>query len=138
MKFKQKIYILPWYLSWYARGMTIGTRIYIRKDIYNDLKSSSPNHQSVGILVHEQTHVKRIKKAGSIKFGIKYWTNREYRYQEEKAAIKEQMKYLKSVGEKHDYKRQAKNLAGKYYLWCVSKPRAIKELEEMWKEICSF
>ena len=62
------------YLPWLSRqdGSTILNTIYLRNEIFEDLKNLHPNPTSIAVLEHEITHYKRIKQQGNINFSIKY------------------------------------------------------------------
>jgi hypothetical protein len=117
------------------RGATIGSSIFLRPDIFKDLSGESPKPENVGVLIHEQTHVERIRKYNLFLWGIKFWLNPKFRFREEMEATRQHMKYLKKMGEKFDIEKRARALSGPVYLWCVSYDRAKKELEKMWGEI---
>jgi K+/H+ antiporter YhaU regulatory subunit KhtT len=118
-----------------VRGLLFLNRIYLRSDIYDDVHSSSPSVMNISVLVHEQTHYERMQKQGMLRFGIKYLFSSKARFEEELAAIVEQMKYLKSKGEQYDIERTAKALASVYYLWCTSYQSAVQRLTVEWDDI---
>lgn len=117
------------------RGFTIGSLIFFRPEIYRDLKSKNPKSENVGILIHEQTHVERIKKSNWVLWGIRYWADPKFRFHEEMEATKAHMKYLKKRGVKFDIEKRARALSGWLYFWPVSYGKAKDELEKMWGEI---
>ena len=116
------------------RGLAFSNRIYLRKAIYEDLISKYPKIENIGILIHEEEHVKRIKKVGAWKFGLKFWLNRNFRFSEEIVANKTQFAYLKKYGGRFDMEKRARQLSGPPYLWCVSYEKAKKELRRVWEE----
>ena len=114
---------------------SIGPFIFIPLNIYNDLKSKKPNPKHIALLIHEETHRKRQKKIGFIKFGIKYIFDSKFRFNEELLAVKEGMKYLKKNKIPFNFDKNAKFLSSYVYLWPVSKKYAEKELEKVWNEL---
>src|SRR4051794_40752387 len=71
-----------WKLPWLRRqhGTTIFSTIYLRPDIFKELQSSSPSALAIRTLMHEETHVNRIKKTGSFLFGLRYFLLPRFRY----------------------------------------------------------
>jgi len=106
-------------------------RIFLRTKQYRDYLSGDPKPETIAVLEHEYTHFKRL--GSNIRSGIKYWINREFRFQEELAAIRQQMKILKQNGKVFDTKKRAKALSGIGYLWCTNYETAKKKLDKMWK-----
>jgi hypothetical protein len=125
------------YLLYFSkvRGLLFITTIYLRADIYDDLYSTDPKAHSVGILIHEQTHFNRMQQQGMVKFGMKYLFSAKGRFEEELAAISEQMKYLKKNGEKYDIERMSGALSSWYYLWSAPYDIAYSRLSEQWNSI---
>lgn len=126
-------YVKPIPFSFYGvpPGFAFLDKVYLRKDIYEDLLSHKPSPQSVGYLIHEQTHRKRIGKS----MFITYWLNPNLRFQEELAADKERFRYLKKHNVKFDFDKRAKDLSGISYLWCTSYKNAVEELKKVWKQV---
>lgn len=119
-----------------ARGLLFLNSIYLRSDIYDDVYSSdNPHPENVSVLIHEQTHLNRMRSMGMIRFGIKYIFSPEGRFEEELVAIKEQMKHLKKHDLNYDIERTAKALSGWAYLWCTTYDKAYKELLIRWSEV---
>jgi hypothetical protein len=118
-----------------VRGLLFLKTIYLRADIYDDLYSADPKPHSIGILIHEQTHFNRMQQQGMLKFGMKYVFSAGGRFEEELAAIFEQMKYLKKNGEKYDIERGAGALSSWYYLWSAPYDIAYGRLSEQWNSI---
>lgn len=107
----------------------------MQPDIYQDLKSNNPNPESIGVLIHEQTHVKRNQELGVLKFGVKYIFSPKFRFNEELIATKAQFRFYKQNKIKPDIKKRAKALSGWVYFWPVSYDYAFKELKRVWEEI---
>lgn len=120
------------------RGFAIGSRIYLRDYIYDDLKSNKTNPLNVSVWVHEQYHARQFQKCNSnfdkILIGLEYYLNRKYRLQEELNANKVQFKYLKENGLTYDLDARAKHLSGIHYLWCSSHEEAKEKLVEIWEK----
>lgn len=129
----------PWWLWFYARlGKTKGQQvfgiIYLKRDIYNNLITKQPNPQNVGVLLHEETHLKRATRMGKLKFALKYLAFPKFHLNEELEADRVRIRYLKKHGEGLDLDRRAKALSSWVYLWCVSHKEARKRLDKIWKE----
>jgi hypothetical protein len=137
MKLGRNVHAIPRLLNRVLRykGLAFARCVYLRCDIYEDLLSKSPKPESVGILIHEQTHVKRAQKLGwgELEFSWRYWFDANYRFREEIAANKAQFKYLKEHGGNFDLKKRARQLSGFPYLWCVSYGDAIRVLKNAWR-----
>jgi len=108
--------------------------IWVPKHIYYDLKSKNPDPKNVAILIHEQTHIKRQRKTGWLAWGLKYCLSRKFRFEEELAAIKESMKYLKKNKLDFETEKSAKHLSSFLYLWCIDFNEAKRRLDKAWKE----
>lgn len=130
----------PWffkYLPWLSRqhGANIFHGIYLRKEIYNDLKKQNPNPRNAAVLEHEMTHYRRIKQFGYIKFAIMYFLSGKFRFNEELIANKSAFKILKKNKVKQDLDKKAQILSSWLYLWPVSYKFAKEELEKSWQEV---
>jgi len=140
MKLPSNVKIKPtWWgvipvLSRYTAN-AIYPNIYMPKHVYDNLLSTTPKHEFVSVLLHEQEHIKREKQLGVIKFGLKYLFSPKFRFDEELEAIKPQMKYLKSIGKNFDTVKAAKYLSGWLYLWPVSYEHAKQVLDNTWEEL---
>ncbi len=117
-----------------AKGFLLLDWIFLRPEIYQDLLMAKPNPQNIGIIIHEETHYKRSKEAGVVKFATRYILSRKGRLEEELAAYGEQMRYLKRQGLDYDLDRVAKNLSSWTYLWCSSYSEAKARLEKIWEQ----
>lgn len=118
-----------------TRGLLFINRIYLRADIFDNILTDSATPHNVSVLIHEQTHYNRMLKQGMIPFGIKYLFSRSGRYEEEFAAITEQMRYLKKYNAQYDIRRGASALSGPYYLWCTKYETAYTELSKCWENL---
>ncbi len=134
MKLPGNVHRMPHFLGKYYRGQAVVNQIFLREDIYDDLQKDNPIPENVGILLHEQEHIKRIKMHGWLKFGLMYLFSGRFRFEEELAANKPRMKYLKSVGAEYDIDHSAKALSDPFYLWCVKEDVARERLRDMWNQ----
>lgn len=136
MKLPKNVKKLPQFLSKFPyRGFACGSLIFFRPDIYKDLISNETSPENVGILIHEQTHVRRIKKSNWIIWGARYWLEPKFRFNEEMEATKEHMKYLKERNLKFDIEKRARHLSGWLYLWPVSFNVAKLALQKLWDNL---
>lgn len=124
--------LIPWLNKYTANA--IYPNVYLPREIYDNLKSSSPEPRNTATLIHEETHLKREKEMGPLKFGIKYLFSPKFRFNEELEAHKESFKFLKKEKIKPNIERSAKFLSGWLYFWPVSYELAKKELEKAWEE----
>lgn len=137
---------LPWYviskgsilhhfpLIGKSTAQSLGPIILVPDPIYKDLQTDSPHPKHIALLIHEETHRKRQKEMGILKFAYHYIFDSKFRFQEELLAVKEAMKYLKKNKISFDFDRNAKFLSSYVYLWPVSKKYAEKELKKVWDE----
>lgn len=138
MKIPSYVRPCPFWLTFYnrfskAKGQVAFNKIYLRKDIYEDLLREKPNPQSVGYLLHEEEHIKRMKKVGWFTWNFKYSFSPSFRFREELAADKARFAYLKKHRVKFDFEKRARGLSGWAYLWCTSYKEAKEELEKIWE-----
>lgn len=125
------------YIPWLRRhlGSTFNKTIYLREDIYQDLKSKHPSPESRAVLAHEMVHCQRSRKMNLLEFGLKYIFSGKFRFNEELEANKAAFKILKKEGVKVDLKRRAKILSSWLYLWPVSYNYALTQIKEAWEEV---
>ncbi len=134
VKLKSKYWnLIPWISDQTATALY--PNIYFPKNIHKDLQKTSPDSLNIAHLIHEQTHIKRIKKAGVLKFALKYFFDPGFRVAEELIAIKASMKFIKSKKLTWDINNSAKHLSGWLYLWPISYISVKERLEKIWKEI---
>lgn len=130
IKIKPRIWTyIPW-LSGSAN--TIYPYIYLPAEIYTDLENDQPKINSLATLAHEETHLQRQKEVGITKYAFLYTLNKNFRFEEELIAIKEQMKILKN---NFDIEERAKRLSSYEYLWCASFQKALERLKIIRTEI---
>jgi len=118
-----------------STAQSLGPIIFVPYHIYRDLQTDNPNPKHVALLIHEETHRKRQKEIGYLRFAYKYLFYSKFRFQEELLAVKEAMKYLKKNKIHFDFDQKAKFYSGYLYLWPVSKEYAEKELKKIWDEV---
>ena len=116
-------------------GSTILGTIYFKEHIYENLRTKNPKPQYIGFLLHEETHRSRIQRIGKIRFGIKYFFSRKFRFTEELEANRVQMAYLKKNKVEVDLDRRAKILSSYLYFWPVSYDYAKKQLQKVWQDL---
>lgn len=138
---------LPWYIfskgrflhhfPWIGKltAQSLGPIILIPDNVYRDLKTRNPNPKHIALLIHEETHRKRQKKMGYLKFAFRYVFDSKFRFQEELLAVEEGMKYLKKKKIPFDFDKYAKFLSSNIYLWPVSKKYAEQELKRIWVKL---
>lgn len=140
---ESKIKIRPqWWLKipfkpFNDRGICVAffPNIYLPEYVYNNLYSDSPDPGYQALLVHENEHYLRQREVGWYKWLFKYLTDRKYRFSEELAADKAEMRFLKKIGGHFDLNIEAQLLSGSLYHHPVSFEYAKQELEKAWKEI---
>jgi len=117
------------------RGMAYGSKILLARRYFNECLEGNPSVEALAICEHECSHIRSIKKEGALRFALKYWGSRGFRYKEEREAIGDQMRVLKKKGMKtYDAGKKAKALSGLAYLFCVSRKRAEGDLIKLWEE----
>ncbi len=125
--------LIPWISEQTATALY--PNIYLPEKTYRDLQTANPDPYNVARLIHEQTHIARIKKTGIAKFALSYLFDPKFRISEELIATKEGMKFIKSKKLTWDTDRSAKYLSGWLYLWPVSYSFAKNQLEKIWKKL---
>jgi len=132
VKIKPRLWeFLPWLSKYTAQA--IYPNIYFSKEAYKKLVSGDPVY--IAALIHEQEHIKRQKGEGWLKWVFKYIFSGKFRFNEEIAAIKPSMKYLKKKKIGFDIEKKAKILSGWLYFWPVSYEIAERGLKRVWRGI---
>lgn len=120
------------YIPWLSGpANTIYPYIYMPKRIFADLNGENPTPASLATLVHEETHLKRQRQLGILKYALLYIGSRHFRFQEELAAIRPQMRLLNRYGIIFNIHTRAKALAGWEYLWCATYTEALRQLKKL-------
>lgn len=117
-----------------STAQAIYPNIYVPKWLYEHLKSKNSDPKREAVITHEQTHIKRQKEIGFIKWGFLYAFDSKFRLNEELIAIKEQLKYLKKKEIKisdEDIEKIACGLSSYLYLWMISYENAKRELKKL-------
>lgn len=134
IKIKPKYWnLIPWISDQTATALY--PNIYLPERTYRDLSSAKPDPYNISRLIHEQTHIVRIKEVGIAKFAMKYLFDPKFRIAEELIATKEGMKFIKSKKLSWDIDRSARYLSSWLYLWPASYNNAKTRLEKIWKEL---
>lgn len=97
--------------------------IFLRREIFDNLKSNKPTIQNLSILKHEEVHLLRAEKLQSLKYIFP-----KIHLQEELIAYKKQFKFLKENKETYDLENVAKHLPGLNY------ESAKKLIAKVWDE----
>lgn len=114
-------------------GFAAFGRIYLRNEYWQEWNSGKASPKTLSYLAHEYTHIKRMGMG--LTSGVYYWLNPKFRYQEELAAIREEMKVLKKHKASFNIEKRARDLSSFAYLWCTNYKTAKEELEKAWKEV---
>jgi len=112
-------------------AQAIYPNIYLPKSVYENLTSSSPKTEYLAVLEHEKVHIKSQKRLGLIKSFFMYLFNSNFRFEEELAAYKVQIKILKQNKQKFHLNKIAKHLSGPMYLWSTSYKNALERLQNI-------
>jgi hypothetical protein len=128
----------PWLIDHWpgisaSSGTAVYPHIYVGKALYEDIHSASPDSYHIGLIIHEQEHIKRIRPYGPVRWYLRYLLWPSFRLEEELAAYGRQFEYLKSLGLTYDLDRCARRLAGFVYLWSTSRRQALTRLRRLWE-----
>jgi hypothetical protein len=97
--------------------------IFLRREIFDNLKSTNPTIQNISILKHEEVHLQRAGKLQALKYIFP-----KIHLQEELIAYKEQFKFLKENKETYNLENVAKHLPG------IDYQSAKKLITKTWNE----
>ncbi len=97
--------------------------IFLRREIFDNLKSNNPTTQNISILKHEEVHLQRAGKLQALKYLFP-----KIHLQEELITYKEQFKFLKENNETYNLENVAKHLPGLNY------QSAKKIITKIWNE----
>lgn len=138
MKYKGvEILPKPWWTFLYMRradAFTTLDKIYLSQEKYKELLKNNLSVDLEATLEHEITHIKRFRKVGIWKSEIIYWLDKEFRYNEELAAIENQMRILKKNNRKYHFDKVSKYLSSFGYLWCTDYKTAKEDLKKIWNK----
>jgi hypothetical protein len=123
---KYKLLIKPKFLKFlgliYNSAQVIYPYIIIPESLN---KKSDP--ESLSILEHEKSHLKRMKEYGVFKWYLGYLFNKDFRLNEELYAYKRQFGFLKKYNIAFDIDKYSKILSSVIYLKMIDENKA-KEL----------
>lgn len=128
------IYKIPIFLNFlpYKGFVFIPTnQIFFKSEIADKFFSHKANIFDTSLLIHEQQHIKDIKKIGKLKTIIFYIFSKSFRYSFEKKAYKKQFIFLKKHGVlSKEYVQHVMNfLSDVYYGWCTNEIRFKKDFK---------
>src|SRR5260221_944180 len=72
--------------------LTAFGKIYLPERLFNDSLSENPSPETLATIAHENTHIKRL--GTEIKTYFKFWTNLQFRFQEQLTAIRAEIEVL--------------------------------------------
>ena len=98
------------------KGCTLGSTIYLCPEYFKHLTRGRPPGWLEAVLVHEGVHMERARAHGRIRFFAKYLLRRQFRFEEELAAIREELLVRYRYGETFDLNDRAEKLSGYHYL----------------------
>ncbi len=129
MKLPSYVKVLP-LNPFNVRGyMFVPTKtIFLRKDVFDDLRKENPSRINISILIHEEEHRKRM----GVMSTLMYVFSPKARLDEELKAYKVQFSYLKKNKETYDLERVARAMSGIVYLRMLSYKKAKKTIENLW------
>lgn len=87
------------------------------------------------VIAHEREHLKREWAYGPIAFGLRYFSDRQFRLNEELAAIRVEMAFLRSRGFVYDVQRKAQQFSSHIYGYMVSYDEARTRLSALWDTV---
>jgi hypothetical protein len=126
MNLPQYVKPLPKFFSRFPyKGFTVifFKRIFLQREIFDNLKSNNPTVQNLSVLRHEEVHRERGGKLKALRYFIP-----KLELQEELAAYEEQLKFLKENHATYDLENVAKHLPGLKY------GKAKELIAKLWQE----
>lgn len=114
---------------------TIYPFIFLPKEVYQGLLSDSVDPRYAALLVHEEHHYKKQKEMGLLVFGIKYLFSEHFRDNEEIAAVKEALKYLKNRNQPLIFADDSLTNPHNLFLYPVSKRHSLETIKVWWDEV---
>ena len=82
IRMKSKLWdLVPWISNKTAQA--VYPNIYLPKFVYENLQLDNPDVWHIALLIHENEHLKRQKRVGILKWGLKYIFIPRFRYEEE-------------------------------------------------------
>jgi hypothetical protein len=122
----------PWWMKVFNRRAVVaffGT-VYLPAG-FRERYAGTPHYDDV--LDHEAIHVARQHAAGMWRWHLRYVLSRRFRWEEEKAAYRSQLRRLRDRGEdlaEADRERLAADLSGGMYLFMTDRSTARAFVEE--------
>ena len=115
-----------------SAGTVIYPNVYVSDAVYQSLHHGELDPRHVALLLHEQTHVDRMRAYGVGKWYAQYLLSPAFRLNEELEATVPQFTYLKAAGVEIDLEHRAKLLSGSTYLWPTTYEVAYDQLDAIW------
>ena len=107
--------------------------VFLGRSVYADAFSTNPSRYTVGLILHEQEHLKRIKRYGVVKWYLHYLFSPKFRLTEELEAYAIQFAYLKHAGLTINIEKIAHFMSSWLYLWVGNYKDMFKRLNELWE-----
>lgn len=132
---KKSIFIelFPWVGG--GTSTAIYPNVYLSRAVYKSIYSETPDPYKESTVLHEEEHIRRIKKLGPAKWYWLYFTSNDFRINEELAATEPQFAFLKRRGLAFNFERKAKVMSGHLYFWAISREDVYRRLTKMWDDI---
>ncbi len=129
VKSKKYIGFLP--LIGNSTANSIYPFVFLPDKIYRNLTSDNPNPHYLALLGHEQTHRKRQREIGFMRFILKYLSSNRFRLNEELIADKTSILILKKHKLQFDTEKRARHLSSYVYFWMTDYNTALGELRKL-------
>jgi len=134
VKMKSRLWdLIPWVSNKTAQA--VYPNIYLLRFVYENLQSHNPSVWHTALLIHEQEHIKRQKRVGLLRWGLKYIFSPRFRYEEEIAADIPKFKYIKNNNGDPYIEKRAKHLSGWNYFWPAHYTEVKTRLENIWENL---
>ena len=114
-------------------GSAVYPYIFLGRSVYKDAFSLNPNPYTVGLIMHEQEHLKRMKRYGVVKWYLRYLLSPKFRLEEEVKAYAIQFAYIKHTGLTINIDRIARFMSSWLYLWVGSYNDLCARLNKLWE-----
>jgi len=127
----------PWLvelLPFIGRGTSTALypHVYVSSAVFADIFSDNPDPYHVCVLLHEEEHIARMRALGVARWYLYYLASPRFRIEEELAATKPQLAYIKQLGLTFNLERNARALASWLYLWAIPYADAMQRLQTLW------
>lgn len=114
-------------------GSAVYPYVFLGRSVYKDAFGPNPNPYTVGLILHEQEHLGRMKKYGVIKWYLHYVFSPKFRLHEELTAYAVQFTYIKRAGLTINIDRIAHFLSSWLYLWVGNYKDMLRSLNKLWE-----